>query len=295
MKRLIVIMTMSIFVQCIPENKEFIVQHIPSVINASDAYPPGYYRDSSLPDKTAYLTFDDGPGDWTDDILTILKNENIKATFFICANWEYSAGGPRNSFREYRNTLIRMVQEGHAVGNHTLDHYNLANVSTEQIAREFDDNQALFTRETGIYYRMTLIRPAHGSPWWLTASDQNRARVGKILRKRGILILWTPHFDSSDSMEWVRGEWYERGPRVYEGNLEFRKKMNRIYTRLVSRADGRGIVILMHDTHPTTKDILPDVIHALKNKGYRFATMEDYVHWRWGTGSADLVDMQNMK
>lgn len=275
---------------CNPFKDAGIKAGVPPSITMPDDHPPGYYMDDPLPDRTAYLTFDDGPADWTGDILTILKDEDVKATFFICGNWEYYAGGPKDDFLKYRDVLVRMAREGHVIGNHTLNHYNLANLGPEKIGPELDGNQDIFNGATGLDYRMTLMRPPHGSPWRQPSPADVCARVGREVRRKAVVCMWTRHFDSGDSMGWVRGEWYEKGPRIYEGGEEFRDKMRRIYNRLMERADGRGLVILMHDTHPTTRDILPAVIDNLKKRGYRFATMEEYVRWRWGMASADIVD-----
>jgi hypothetical protein len=52
---------------------------------------------------------------------------------------------------------------------------------------------------------------------------------------------------------------------------------------LLSLAEGgRSGVILMHDVHPTTRDMLGPLIRELKARGYTFATLEDYARWRWG-------------
>jgi peptidoglycan/xylan/chitin deacetylase (PgdA/CDA1 family) len=256
----------------------------------SDAYPPGYYEDDPLPDKTVYLTFDDGPSDWTAGILDILKKERVKATFFICADWAPRTDRTNNDFKKYRDVLLRMMAEGHVVGNHTVDHANLAALTPDRIARELDENQEIFDRELASgARRMLFIRPPFGSPWLQAAPDAVRAKVGAVIRPRGILVMWSRHFDSSDSMEWVRGEWYEKGPRIYMGDEAFRIKMHRIYRRLISRATGRGVVILFHDTHPTTMDILPAVIENLKKGGYRFDSMEGFVRWRWKKSSSELI------
>lgn len=257
----------------------------------NDAYPPGYYEDDPLPDKTAYLTFDDGPSDWTAGILDILKKENIRATFFICGDWAPHSSRVNNYFKKYRDVLIRMIKEGHAVGNHTAHHSNLAYLTPEKTARQFDANQELLNKELGPdTITMTLIRPPAGFPWYYPVSTEIREKVGRIIRSRGVVIMWSRHFDSRDSHEWVQGEWYEKGPRIYMGKKAFKDKMHRIYVRLIDRAVGKGMVILFHDTHPTTMDILPAIIGRLKKEGYHFGTMEDYVKWRFGKSSADIIN-----
>jgi peptidoglycan-N-acetylglucosamine deacetylase len=274
-------------------DKKTAVTSIPHQTSMQE-YALGYYESDPTPYKIAYLTFDDGPTDWTAGILDILKKEKVPATFFVCGAWGDEKNLSHNRFRKYRDVLIRMVREGHIIGNHTLNHQNLAKLPPENIAKEIDDNQILFNQELKEYAQpMTLIRPPYGSPFIGPSSKDVREKVGKILRKKGLVMLWSKHFDSSDSMEWVRGEWYEEGPRVNIKDEEFKEKMHRIYVRLISRANGNGIVILFHDTHPTSMDILSKVIEKLKSEGYRFGTLEDYVKWRWHKSSSDLVAEQN--
>lgn len=249
----------------------------------------GFYDGDPIPDKIAYLTFDDGPSDWTEGILDVLKEEKIKASFFICGDWAPKETRIKNGFKKYKDVLIRMRKEGHSVGNHTIDHRNLLSLSDEKIAKQFDDNQSMYDRELGTESaRMTLLRPPFGSPFNRPVSDQAKKRVGSVLKKKGVVVMWSKHFDSSDSKEWVRGEWYEKGPRINLDDEKFKAKMNRIYFRLVRGADGKGIIVLFHDTHPTTKEILTSVIRKLKSEGYGFGTIEDYVRWRWNMTSAEL-------
>ncbi|MBP1751127.1 MAG: polysaccharide deacetylase, partial [Deltaproteobacteria bacterium] len=129
-------------------------------------YALGYYESDPTPYKIAYLTFDDGPTDWTAGILDILKKEKVPATFFVCGAWGDEKNLSHNRFRKYRDVLIRMVREGHIIGNHTLNHQNLAKLPPENIAKEIDDNQILFNQELKEYAQpMTLIRPPYGSPF----------------------------------------------------------------------------------------------------------------------------------
>src|SRR5271157_2380758 len=261
-----------------------------SEVKSADAHPAGYYRDDPFPDKTAYLTFDDGPSDWTDGILDVLKKEDIRATFFICGDWAPKSNRINNDFKKYRTTLLRMIRDGNVLGNHTIDHKNLALLKPEDIRKQFTENQELLNKEIGFEApQMTIVRPPFGSPWHDSQSISTMTKVGKIIKSIGVIAMWSRHFDSSDSMDWVRGEWFENGPPIYMGNKEFKEKMHRIYRRIIDWANGKGIVILFHDTHPTTMDILPSTIDQLKREGYHFATMEDFVHWKYHRSSQEIV------
>ena len=253
-------------------------------------YPPGYYMDDALPDRIAYLTFDDGPTDWTREILDTLKKSNIKATFFICAHWMPKSPGHDNSFKKYKPVLERMIYEGHTIGNHTASHINLTKLSSAEIADQLDLNQTLLNQELGtIAPTMTLIRTPYGAPWYSMSNSSNRRRVADIVRTRGLVMMWSRHFNSGDSAEWVKGDWYEEGKKTNINEAEFKEKMKRIYNNLIQNANGRGMVVLFHDTHLTTAKILPEIIQKLISQGYSFSTMEEYVEWRWNTSSREFI------
>jgi peptidoglycan/xylan/chitin deacetylase (PgdA/CDA1 family) len=258
--------------------------------NGNTGYPKGYYNRGPLPEKTVYLTFDDGPAEWTDGILDVLKKGNVKATFFVSAYWNDRGRKGNRKFRKYSKTLIRMKQEGHIIANHTADHRILNRLTPEEIRDQFRRNQELLNDAMGKDAPvMTILRPPLGYPWYKNTPHSTRISVGKTVAEIGIVALWTKEFDSSDSWKWVEGEWYRNSRRIDETNPEFISKMHRIYERTVTRANGRGMVVLMHETHNTTLRILPAVIQGLKAKGYRFATIEEFVTWRYGKSSRKLI------
>jgi len=102
-----------------------------------------------VPRKIA-LTFDDGPDpEWTPQILDILKEKHVKATFFIIgAN---AAANPE--------LVQRMVDEGHEVGNHTYTHPNLADTPSSGVPIELNATQRLFEALTG--RSLVLFRPPY--------------------------------------------------------------------------------------------------------------------------------------
>ncbi len=101
------------------------------------------------PGKIA-LTFDDGPDpEWTPQILDILKEKHVHATFFIIG-----------SNAEANPELVqRIVDEGHEVGNHTYTHPNLADTPIQAVALELNATQRLFQALTG--RSMVLFRPPY--------------------------------------------------------------------------------------------------------------------------------------
>jgi peptidoglycan/xylan/chitin deacetylase (PgdA/CDA1 family) len=252
-------------------------------------WPRGYFPGDPLPPSTIYLTFDDGPTDFTAQLLDILKEEGVHATFFLNSydkDHPKRADASRNALVKYRDSLQRMVREGHAIGNHSFSHQDFATLSPARIDFQLSTLQRQLKEALGPETpTIRLIRPPFGSPWlgnWNRQKD--REKVCAALSGRGIVMLWTTGWDSSDSADWAKGEWFEASAKRYHpGSATYTKKMQRELGRILGRADGKASgVILMHDTHPTSRDVLKALIDELKLRGYSFATLEDYCRWRWG-------------
>lgn len=256
-------------------------------------YPfgPGYYPYDELPANTAYLTFDDGPSDWTESILDTLDKENVRATFFLCGRFNMK-GKTGTSFKIYRDVLLRMKHAGHVLGNHTATHRVITHMSEDSISSEIMTNQKMLDNALGPEsVTMTIFRPPLGCPWLSRVPAEEKIRVAGVTGRYAVTMLWTYSTDSTDSWDWAAGEWYRKGPRINNGTAAFALKKARIYQRVAGRADGRGMVILFHDTHNTTAEVLPEIIEALKSKGYVFGTAEDLVYWKYGVRSRELLSI----
>lgn len=98
--------------------------------------------------KEVALTIDDGPHSPTcEQILDVLKRENVKATFFLV--------GQR--MRERPDLVLRMEGEGHELANHTQSHYRLPPLKPDQLRREINDTDIELFRIAGIH--TFLLRP----------------------------------------------------------------------------------------------------------------------------------------
>lgn len=262
-----------------------------SGVNNRLTQPAGYFFNEPLPEKTVYLTFDDGPCDWTADVLTALKKEKIKATFFICANWIPKSKPENNAFMTYKSSLIRMVKDGHSIGNHTANHYDLGKCSESLIRSQLEDNQKMLDAQLGsLSPRMYLMRPPRGSPWFARNATTLQIKVGHVISERSLVILWSGFVKPGDSANWAYGEWYLDNKRTDFSSLSFQDKAIAIHDRILSQADGRGMVLLLHDTHSTTVCVLSDIIVDLKSRGYRFDTIENLVKWKYGKTPKEMVE-----
>ena len=101
--------------------------------------------------KMLALTFDDGPGNYTDRVLDALKRNRSHATFFVIGRQVSSHAG----------TVKRIISEGNEIGNHSWNHASLPLISYDQMKHEVEDTQRVIHDTTG--YTPVLMRPPYGA------------------------------------------------------------------------------------------------------------------------------------
>ena len=110
------------------------------------------YYSGSKEKKQLALTFDDGPDEYyTDRILDILKQYNVKATFFVIGK----------NAEMYPTTLKRIEYEGHIIGSHTYNHADLNKLNEAQIRSELSKTEAVLDSTLG--HHTKLMRPPFGN------------------------------------------------------------------------------------------------------------------------------------
>jgi peptidoglycan/xylan/chitin deacetylase (PgdA/CDA1 family) len=122
------------------------------------------------------LTFDDGPGRNTTQLLDVLKARNVKATFFVLGQ----------QVRREPDVVRRMAAEGHEVDNHSFDHPDFRHLSRAEQQREIDATQAAL-RSLGIVPK--YFRPPYG--------DYDPETVRAAARDGLTVVLWT-----TDGKDW---------------------------------------------------------------------------------------------
>ena len=258
---------------------------------------------NALPPHVAYLTFDDGPSEWTHTFLDILRDKDVRATFFVTAKQLKGPEGLDATYEDaggktvvFRDVLKREVDEGHQIANHTVNHIDLAHVTPAQITSEIDENEFLMNRalvRAGSKPQLfSLFRPPYGSPWFTGIAGPSEPQASARISSHGLNIMWT--VTSGDATDWAIGESYSSSsmPTLGDKPPTFEVKKARVLHDVVESAptlNGDGLVVLMHDTHSATRDVLPQIIDGLRAKGYSFETIEHYVQWRWGRPSSDLT------
>jgi len=192
-----------------------------------------------------YLTFDDGPSDTgtTEKILNILKDEGVKATFFVTSN------GP-----DY--LIKRQHDEGHAIGLHTSTHrYSYIYSSVDSYFEDLTTVRNRIYRVTGTY--SNIIRFPGGSN--NTISNRYSKGIMDKLTKEAVNRGYT-YFD-----------WNISG-----GDAGKCSSSNCVYKNVVnSLSKNKSNVVLMHDTKTYTAGALKDIIEYCKLNGYTFKVIDE--------------------
>ena len=138
-----------------------------------------YFNDDGTYDPSQHktriaFTFDDGPGEYTDELLDCLEENNAHATFFMLGQ----------NVGSWESTVQRMADIGCESGSHSWDHPNLYDLSMDSVAKEFSDTDAALEKACG--QKASVARAPYGN--W---SDDIISTVGKPF------FTW-----SLDSMDW---------------------------------------------------------------------------------------------
>ncbi|HEX6490753.1 MAG TPA: polysaccharide deacetylase family protein [Gaiellaceae bacterium] len=121
------------------------------------------------------LTFDDGPSDWTDEILDRLAVTGARATFFVIGS---SIKGPARE-----ETLRRILAEGGEIGNHTYLHLALAGMRAEDVRDELLRTSTEVERVTGVpprYWRAPYLRSTPAATTAAVQLDLREVRASLV-------------------------------------------------------------------------------------------------------------------
>lgn len=198
-------------------------------------------------EKTVYLTFDDGPSkSVTPLILDLLKQENIKATFFVLGS----------RAEKFPDLITREYQEGHYIANHGYSHvYSTIYTSPETVLQEYNQTKDIVANILQNGYDGHLFRFPGGLP----------GGKYKEIKKQAKDLL-----DANDiaSIDWNALSQDAAGAKTKET----------LYQNIVDSVGQKNtVVILMHDAGDKilTYEVLPDVIAYLKEQGYQFKNFYD--------------------
>lgn len=113
--------------------------------------------DDCIQDNVVALSYDDGPFEYTSQLLDILKTYGYHATFFITGN--NNGKGEIDITSPYPDLIRRMVAEGHQVASHTWSHYSLSNITHDLRISQMVKNEMAFNNIIGMW--PTYMRPPY--------------------------------------------------------------------------------------------------------------------------------------
>ncbi|MCT4542708.1 MAG: polysaccharide deacetylase family protein [Vallitalea sp.] len=212
-------------------NKEHIK---PIAYNKIDIKKYGGYYAVDTEEKVAYLTFDEGyENGYTPSILDTLKANDIKATFFVTKDF----------LEKNKELAIRMKEEGHIVGNHSVNHTNMHELSDEKVEYEIVENARYFEEVTG-YKIDTFFRPPNG---------EYSERTLYLTRKLGYKSIF---------YSVAYADWYTNAQKGKEY----------AYNHVMQNSHP-GMIILLHAVSSSNTEALDDILKSLKEEGYRFGNL----------------------
>ena len=192
-------------------------------------------------EKILALSFDDGPHPkYTDEILDILKQYNIKATFFVLGKHA----------ELYPDIIRKQIQEGHEIGNHSYSHVNLKKASPKIIKDEYNKTQ-------NIIYSISNIKPKVFRPPYGNYNDE----VIKVVSSDdSSIVIWTFYQDSKD--------WSNPGVEKI------------VNTTLSKSQNGDIILFhdYVYKKESHTVEALKIFLPTWIDEGYRFVTMSELIN-----------------
>lgn len=204
--------------------------------------PSNLQKKPTAANKVIYLTFDDGPSKYTEQIVDILNQKGIHATFFMIGN--QLAGNEKK--------VKTTMGAGNYVGLHSMSHDKkklYQSGSSAKFIKEFEQEQALMEKITGT------------TPWLIRAPYGSKPEIsGKFLDDiaEANFKMWDWTVDSKD--------W------------KYPDKPERIIQEVKRQVHRDTEVILMHEKSQTVQ-VLPEVIDLLRKKGYSFAVYKPDLHF----------------
>lgn len=186
--------------------------------------------------KKIYLTFDMGyEAGYTEKILEVLKQNDVKATFFITAHY----------VNTQPDLVQRMIDEGHIIGNHTVNHKSMPDCSLATIKTEMMDLHSAMYEKFG--YEMKYMRPPKGEYSERTVAYTNTLGY--------TTVMWSFAYDDWDESKQGREEYGKQ------------KILNNLHN---------GEIMLLHATSKDNANILDEVIKEIKNQGYEFKNLDEF-------------------
>jgi peptidoglycan/xylan/chitin deacetylase (PgdA/CDA1 family) len=200
-------------------------------------YPDVYYLSGPEDIRAIALTFDDGPaGDATSQLLDLLAEERVRATFFVVGE----------KAQEQPDLIQRIVDEDHELGNHSWSHPDMRKYTNQHILdNELKNTSQVISDTVGL--APSIMRPPYGA-----LRDET---IEFLAEERWFIINW-----SIDSFDW---DTTQNSPEeITEKVLEYSHP-----GAIVLMHTGEGL--------DGTIAALPEIIRVLREGGYEFVTVSE--------------------
>jgi len=195
---------------------------------------PAYIWRMDTSKKEMYLTFDDGPHpEFTVFVLDELRKYNAKATFFCIGE----------NVADFPDTYRQVIEEGHAIGNHTQHHYNGWRTGDSLYLKDIAEAAALIDS--------SLFRPPYGK----ITSFQYRHMPRLVPGKTNKVVMWD----------------------VVSGDFDTKITPERCLQNVIFNA-GKGSIVVFHDSEkafPNMRYALPRVLEHFLGEGFVFKRLEN--------------------
>ena len=194
-------------------------------------------------EKVIYLTFDDGPTKYTQDLLDILEKNDVKATFFVVG-------------RQQLDMITKIHDAGHSIGIHSLTHeYKTIYASVDAYFNDLNKMDEIIYEKAGIHTK--LVRFPGGSS----------NTVSKNYNK-GIMTTLAKELTDKG---YVYFDW-----NVSSGDAGEVKTTNEVYKNVINGIKGKkNAIVLQHDSHKFSIDAVQDIITWGKANGYTFKSLNE--------------------
>lgn len=184
--------------------------------------------------KNILITFDQGyENGYTAQILDTLKEKKVKAVFFLLQ--DYAERNPE--------LVQRMIDEGHIVGNHSVSHYSMPDLSVEECRQEIEGLQEYMKQNFGV--TMKLFRPPMGE-----FSEQSLS----VTKDCGLsTMLWS----------FAYADW----------DVNAQPDPAQAKEKLIGAAH-EGAIYLLHSVSQTNAEVLGEVIDGIRDEGFEFEKLK---------------------
>ena len=183
-----------------------------------------------------YLTFDEGyEAGYTEEILKILKENDIVATFFITAHY----------LNTNEELVKQMIDDGHNVGNHTVNHKSMPELTDKEIEYEIIElHKAMIGK---FNYEMKYMRPPMG--------EFSKRTLGLTKNLGYTTVMWSFAYE----------DWNENKQPSTE--YAMKKILENVHS---------GEINLLHGNSKTNMKVLDNIIKEIKNMGYVFSSLDEF-------------------